>query len=31
MTYSDDKNFKDVLINYFEHTPKTGWGKREIV
>ncbi len=31
MAYSEDKNFKDKLVKYFETTPKTGWGKNEVV
>ena len=31
MTHLDNKNFKDTMIDHFEHTTKTGWGKNEIV
>lgn len=31
MAYSEDKTFKNIIIKYFEGTPKTGWGKNEIV
>jgi len=31
MIYLDNKNFKDVIVDHFEHTTKTGWGKKEIV
>jgi len=31
MIYSDNKNFKDAVVNHFERTTKTGWGKKEVV
>ena len=31
MTVMDSKDFKDHVIDFFENTPKTGWGKIEIV
>lgn len=26
-----EKDFKDLLVEFFEQTDKTGWGKNEIV
>ena len=31
MTVMDNRDFKDHVVDYFENTTKTGWGKHEIV
>lgn len=31
MKTMDNRDFKDMVVDHFEHTGKTGWGKREIV
>lgn len=31
MRLSENKSFKDMTVDFFEETTKTGWGKKEIV
>ena len=30
-TVMSNRDFKDMVVEHFEHTTKTGWGKNEIV